>query len=64
MSDSVGLVLERRPGDSILIGDDIVVTVTRIKGQYVKLGIKAPKDVEIDRPELRAKKLAERERQT
>lgn len=46
------LVLSRKPGDQILIGDDIVITVVRLGPNTVKIGIDAPKDVGILRPEL------------
>lgn len=47
------LVLSRKPGDQILIGDDIVITVVRLGPNTVKIGIDAPKDVGILRPELK-----------
>lgn len=46
------LVLTRKTGESILIGNDIEITITQIKGDQVKLGIKAPKHVEIHRKEI------------
>ena len=46
------LVLERKPGESIRIGEGIVIKVLDIQGQKVQLGIEAPKDVKIIRPEL------------
>lgn len=46
------LVLSRKPGDTILIGDDIVIHVVRLGPNAVKIGIDAPKDVLILRPEL------------
>ena len=48
------LVLTRRLGESIRIGDDIEVFVTELHGNQVKLGIKAPRDVKIIREELLA----------
>ena len=45
------LVLSRKEGQQVQIGDDIVVTVTRIKGNWISLGIDAPKDVAITRPD-------------
>jgi carbon storage regulator len=46
------LVLTRRKNQSILIGDDIVVTVLEVKGDQIRLGISAPRDVEVFREEL------------
>ncbi|HEX2937973.1 MAG TPA: carbon storage regulator CsrA [Ruminiclostridium sp.] len=46
------LVLARRSGDSIIIGDDIEITVIEVQGDKVKLGIKAPKKVPVMRREL------------
>ena len=46
------LVLTRKAGESILIGDGIKLTITRIKGNQVCLGISAPPDVRIDREEV------------
>ena len=46
------LVLTRKSSQRILIGDDITVTVTRIEGGSVRLGIEAPRDVFIRRAEL------------
>lgn len=50
------LVLTRRVGESILIGDNIVITVNEIKGGRTILGINAPKDVKVFRGELHANK--------
>ena len=46
------LVLTRRKNQSILIGDDIVVTVLEVKGDQIRLGITAPRDVQVYREEL------------
>jgi len=50
------LILTRRPGESIIIGDDIVVTVLSVFGSQVKLGIVAPAETAVDREEVRARK--------
>jgi carbon storage regulator len=61
------LVLSRNVGESIIISDDIVVTVVEIRGDRIKLGISAPKHVRVDREEVRraidrqARELAQRE---
>ena len=47
------LVLTRRTGENLLIGDDIVVKVLGQKGNQVRLGIKAPRDVTVLREELK-----------
>ncbi|MCI0749018.1 MAG: carbon storage regulator [Nevskiales bacterium] len=49
------LILTRRVGESITIGDRIVVKVLEVQAQKVQLGIEAPKDVKVTRPELAAK---------
>ena len=46
------LILTRRIGESIVIGDDVSVTVLRIKGNQVRLGIEAPRTVSVQRDEL------------
>lgn len=46
------LVLSRKPGERILIGDDVAVTVVRIGPNTVRIGIDAPRDMNIVRDEL------------
>ncbi|XXM72053.1 carbon storage regulator CsrA [Lysinibacillus sphaericus] len=46
------LVLTRKTGESIQIGEDIEISVVAVKGDQVKLGINAPKNVEIHRKEI------------
>lgn len=46
------LVLTRKRGQSIIVGDDIEVTILEIDGDHVKLGISAPKSVKVYRREL------------
>ncbi|GIV02898.1 MAG: carbon storage regulator [Armatimonadetes bacterium] len=48
------LVLSRREHQSIMIGDDIEIVVLDIRGEQVRLGIRAPKDVPILRQEIYA----------
>lgn len=46
------LVLSRQRDESIIIGDNIVVTVVDVRGEKVKLGIEAPQDVSVHRREV------------
>jgi carbon storage regulator len=46
------LVLTRKLGESIRIGDDIVVKVVELDSRHVKLGIEAPKSVSVNRQEI------------
>lgn len=48
------LVLTRRKNQSIVIGDDIIITVLDVKGEQIRLGITAPRDVQVYRQELLA----------
>ncbi len=50
------LVLSRRVGEKILIGNSVVITVTEIVGNRCRLGIEAPPQVSIDRAEVRERK--------
>ena len=46
------LILTRRIGESLVINDNIVVTVLGIRGNQIRIGIKAPKDVPVHREEI------------
>ncbi|MNF75819.1 Carbon storage regulator [compost metagenome] len=46
------LILTRRVGEKLKIGDDIEVVVLGVNGQQVRIGIAAPKDVEVHREEI------------
>jgi carbon storage regulator len=46
------LVLTRRPNQSIMIGDEIVITVLEVKGDQIRLGISAPRSVQVFREEV------------
>ncbi len=46
------LVLSRRLGESIVIGDDVVITVLEVRGDVVRIGVDAPRSVAVRRQEL------------
>ena len=56
------LVLTRKLGEKVNIGDDVSVTVVQIKGKQVRLGFNAPKETRIDRPERLEKAEANQEK--
>lgn len=46
------LILTRRIGETLMVGDDVTVTVLEVKGSQVRIGINAPKDIEVHREEI------------
>ena len=46
------LILTRRVGETVIIGEQVAVTVLGVKGNQVRLGVKAPKDVSVHREEI------------
>lgn len=50
------LVLTRRIGETIKIGDDIDVTIVNIRGTQVRLSVNAPSELNVDREEVRRRK--------
>ena len=46
------LILTRRISESLIIGDDVKVTVLGVKGNQIRIGIEAPKDVSVHREEI------------
>lgn len=55
------LILTRRPGEVIRIGADIEVTVLGVKGNQVRIGVNAPRNVEVHRDEIFQRIQKERE---
>jgi carbon storage regulator len=46
------LVLTRRPGESVMVGEDVVITVLEVRGEVIRLGIKAPRSIQVHREEV------------
>ncbi|MBT4213194.1 MAG: carbon storage regulator CsrA [Porticoccaceae bacterium] len=46
------LILTRRVGETLVIGDDVTVTVLGVRGNQVRLGVNAPKDIAVHREEI------------
>ncbi len=52
------LILTRRVGQTVVIGDNITVTVLAIRGNQIRLGVTAPKEIAVDREEIAERKAA------
>jgi len=57
------LVLTRRCGEQIAIGDDIIVTVVAVEGNKVRIAVDAPRSIRVDRKEVHDRRIAERDEQ-
>jgi len=58
------LILTRRVGETLMIGDEVTVTVLGVKGNQVRIGINAPKDVAVHREEIYERIRAEQQGNT
>lgn len=54
------LILTRRIGETLMVGDEVTVTVLGVKGGQIRIGIDAPKEVEVHREEIYKKIQAEK----
>jgi carbon storage regulator len=55
------LILTRRVGEKLIIGENVTVTVLGVKGNQIRIGIDAPRDVQVNREEVYQRILKERE---
>lgn len=55
----MALILTRRPGEAVMVGDDIVFRIMGVSGTHVRVAVDAPRDIRIDREEVRERILAE-----
>lgn len=55
------LILSRKAGESLIIGDNIEITITEVSGDKVRIGITAPKEIQVLRKELKQTVDANRE---
>jgi carbon storage regulator len=46
------LVLTRRPGESVMVGDEVTITVLEVRGEVIRLGIAAPRSIQVHREEV------------
>ncbi len=58
------LILSRKPGETLNIGDEVTVTVLGVKGNQVRIGINAPRDVAVHREEIYRRIVAEERKQS
>ena len=57
------LILTRRVGETLMIGDDVAVTVLGVKGNQVRIGVEAPKEIAVHREEIYERIMREKQGQ-
>ena len=55
------LVLSRKVGESIIIADEVTITILECKGNYTRVGITAPREISVQREEIQLRMIQERE---
>lgn len=55
------LILTRRVGETLMIGDEVTVTVLGVKGNQVRIGVNAPKEVSVEQPTTRGSNIRSKE---
>ena len=55
------LILTRRIGEKLVIGDNVIITIMGAKGSQIRIGIEAPRDIQVHREEIYQRILKERE---
>ena len=58
------LILTRRIGETLMVGDEVTVTVLSTKGNQVRLGVNAPKHIKVHREEIYERIQSEKEQKT